>query len=50
MTPIVQLRKEPRAVATPEGQFRRTSQIPTARIPPSLLKILGLNPRPESLE
>jgi hypothetical protein len=46
MTPIVQLRKEPRAVATPEGQFRHTSQIPTARVPPSLLKILGLKSTP----
>jgi hypothetical protein len=42
MTPIVQLRKDPRAVAAPEGPFRRTSQIPAAHIPPSVLKILGL--------
>jgi hypothetical protein len=42
MTPLVHLRKDPRAVATPEGQFRRTSQIPAAHIPTSLLKILGL--------
>lgn len=42
MTPIVQLRKEPRAIATPEGQFRRSLKLPTAYIPPSVLKILGL--------
>jgi hypothetical protein len=41
MTPIVQLRKDPRAVAA-EGPFRRTSQIPTTHIPLSVLKILGL--------
>jgi hypothetical protein len=42
MTPIVQLRKEPRAIATPEGQFHRSLQLPAAHIPPSVLKILGL--------
>jgi hypothetical protein len=42
MTPIVQLRKEPRALATTEDQVYRTSQLPAAHIPPSVLKILGL--------
>jgi hypothetical protein len=43
MTPIVQLRKEPRAVELLEGQFRRSLQLPATHIPPSVLKILGLN-------
>ena len=41
MTPIVQLRKEPRAIET-EGHSHRTSQIPTTHIPVSVMKILGL--------
>jgi hypothetical protein len=41
MSPLVQLRKDPRAVETPESQFRHT-QIPAAHIPTSVLKILGL--------
>ncbi len=42
MSPLVQLRKDPRAVETSEGQFRRTSQLPATHIPTSVLKILGL--------
>jgi hypothetical protein len=43
MTPIVHLRKEPRAIAMPEGQFRGSPQLPATHIPPFVLKILGLN-------
>ena len=43
MTPVVQLRKDPREVnVTQEGQTRRTWQIPSTHISPFVQKILGL--------
>ena len=43
MTPIVQLRKDPRAVnVATEDQPRRTWQIPSTHISPYVQKILGL--------
>ena len=45
MTPIVQLRKDPRVlnVAT-EEQPRQSWQIPSAHVSPYVQKILGLKP------
>jgi hypothetical protein len=44
VTPIVQMRKEPRVVSvTSEDQPRRISKMASAHIPASLLDILGLN-------
>jgi hypothetical protein len=43
MTPIVQLRKDPRALsAVSEGQSGHTARIASTHIPPFVLKILGL--------
>ncbi|HEY4379340.1 MAG TPA: hypothetical protein VGN01_03280 [Acidobacteriaceae bacterium] len=43
MTPIVQLRKDPRAVSvTTEGTNRRTWQISSTHTSPQVLKVLGL--------
>ena len=43
MTPIVQLRKDPRVVnVSTEDHPRRTSQLPSTHINPYVQKILGL--------
>jgi hypothetical protein len=45
MTPIVQLRKDPRALtAVPEGKSGHAARIASTPIPPFVLKILGLKP------
>ena len=43
MTPIIQLRKDPRVVnASPEDHSNRITQIPSTHISPHVQKILGL--------
>jgi len=54
MTPVVQLRKEPRVTTaasqgnklttTAQQNPNRPWQIPTAPIPPSIMELLGLKP------
>ena len=55
MTPVVQLRKEPRVTTAASSQGNRVTttaqqnpnrpwQIPTAPIPPSIMELLGLKP------
>jgi hypothetical protein len=46
MTHIVELRKDPRpATTTPKDQPTRSGQVPGTRIPPFVLKVLGLESR-----